>query len=72
MKQTFTQIPDNWNALDLESRFILAYMLRYQDNGKQYFAKIETFCKTSGIQGSCINLYDIVINTISAIRFKRW
>jgi DNA-binding Lrp family transcriptional regulator len=49
MKQTFTQIPDNWNALDLESRFILAYMLRYQDNGKQYFAKIETFCKTSGI-----------------------
>ncbi len=47
--ETFTQIPDNWNKLDLESRFILAYMLRYQDNGKQYFAKIETFCKTSGI-----------------------
>lgn len=50
MKETFTQIPDKWNKLDFESRFILAYMLRYQDNGKQYFNKIETFCKTSGMK----------------------
>ena len=48
--ETFTQIPDKWNALDFESRFILAYMLRYQDNGKQYFNKIETFCETSGMK----------------------
>jgi DNA-binding Lrp family transcriptional regulator len=50
MKETFTQIPDKWNALDFESRFILAYMLRYQDNGKQYFNKIETFCESSGMK----------------------
>ena len=50
MKETFTQIPDKWNALDFESRFILAYMLRYQENGKQYFNKIETFCETSGMK----------------------
>tara|TARA_R100001198_G_C5139131_1_gene153794 strand:+ start:132 stop:680 length:549 start_codon:yes stop_codon:yes gene_type:complete len=50
MKETFTQIPDKWNALDIESRFILAYMLRYQENGKQYFNKIQTFCETSGIK----------------------
>ena len=48
--ETFTQIPDKWNALDFESRFILAYMLRYQDNGKQYFNKIQTFCETSGMK----------------------
>ena len=48
--KTFTQIPDEWNALDFESRFILAYMLRYQENGKQYFNKIQTFCETSGMK----------------------
>lgn len=50
--ETFTQIPDKWNALDLESRFILAYMLRYQDRGKNYFEKIDTFKEKSGIKPS--------------------
>lgn len=50
MKETFTALPDKWKALDLESRFILAYMLRYQDNGKNFFEKAETFYENTGIK----------------------
>ena len=48
-KETFTALPDKWKALDLESRFILAYMLRFQDNKKKYFMKTQTFCEETGI-----------------------
>ena len=49
MKETFTALPDKWKALDLESRFILAYMLRFQESGKKFFMKTQTFYENTGI-----------------------
>lgn len=50
-KKTFTPIPDEWAHKDftLTMRYIVASILRYQDNGKEYFVKRTTFCQDNGI-----------------------
>lgn len=50
-KHTFTQIPDEWGIkeFDLTSRFLVASILRWQSNGKQFHMKRGTFCKDHGI-----------------------
>tara|TARA_R110000796_G_C14516046_1_gene430384 strand:+ start:775 stop:1293 length:519 start_codon:yes stop_codon:yes gene_type:complete len=50
-KQTFTQIPDEWGVkeFDMNSRFLVASILRWQTNGKQFHMKRKTFCESNGM-----------------------
>ena len=50
-KQTFAQIPNSWGIkeFDLTSRFIVAQILGWQNNGLQFKMKRKTFCNSYGI-----------------------
>lgn len=51
MKKTFTKIPNEWGIkeFDLTSRFLVAQILGWQNNGLQFKMKRKTFCNNYGI-----------------------
>ena len=51
MKFNFTQLPDAWSDpnFTFEQRFIVARILRFEENGQKYFMKRKEFCSMHGI-----------------------
>jgi hypothetical protein len=51
MNYNFTQLPDAWSDpnFTFEQRFIVARILRFEENGQKYFMKRKEFCSMHGI-----------------------